>query len=92
VSRTLAEIRAVCRAIGHPLPALALKWAVANPAVACTLVGSRSVEKVEANVRAVEQALSAELVARLNAITDPLKERLGRSFDYYESPGNDRTR
>jgi aryl-alcohol dehydrogenase-like predicted oxidoreductase len=60
--------------------------------VACTLVGSRSVEKLEANVRAVERPLPADLVARLDTITDPLKERLGRSFDYYESPGNDRTR
>ena len=33
-----------------------------------------------------------EMVTRLNAITDPLKERLGRSFDYYEGPDNDRTR
>jgi aryl-alcohol dehydrogenase-like predicted oxidoreductase len=92
MSEALAEIRAVCRDTGHTLPALALKWAVANTDVACTLVGSRSVEKLEANVRAVEQPLAAEVVARLNAITDPLKERLGRSFDYYESPENDRTR
>jgi hypothetical protein len=31
-------------------------------------------------------------MARLNAVTQPLKERLGRSFDYYEGPENDRTR
>jgi aryl-alcohol dehydrogenase-like predicted oxidoreductase len=92
VAQALAEIRVVCRETGHTLPALALKWAVANRSVACTLVGSRSVEKLEANVRAVEQPLPAETVARLNAITDPLKARLGRSFDYYENPGNDRTR
>jgi aryl-alcohol dehydrogenase-like predicted oxidoreductase len=60
--------------------------------VACSLVGSRSRSKLEANVRAAEHPLSAEMVRRLNAITDPLKERLGRSFDYYEGPDNDRTR
>lgn len=92
MSQALAEIRAVCRDTGDTLPALALKWAAANPGLACTLVGSRSVEKLEANVRAVEQPLPDEIVARLDAITDPLKERLGPSFDYYESPGNDRTR
>lgn len=92
MAQALVEIRAVCRATGHSLSALALKWAVANPGLACTLVGSRSVEKLEANVRAVEQPLPAEIVARLDAITDPLKERLGPSFDYYESPQNDRTR
>jgi aryl-alcohol dehydrogenase-like predicted oxidoreductase len=68
-----------------------LTWAVANRDLACNLVGSRSVSKLEANVRAVEEPLPAEIVGRLNAMTDPLKERLGRSFDYYESPDNDRT-
>jgi aryl-alcohol dehydrogenase-like predicted oxidoreductase len=90
--QTLAALRAVCRDSGLTLPELALKWAVANRDVTCTLVGSRSVAKLEANVRAVEGPLSAETVERLNAITDPLKERLGRSFDYYEGPDNDRTR
>jgi aryl-alcohol dehydrogenase-like predicted oxidoreductase len=90
--QTLAALRAVCRENGRTLSELALKWAVANRDVACSLVGSRSPSKLEANVRAVEHPLSAEMVRRLNAITDPLKERLGRSFDYYEGPDNDRTR
>jgi aryl-alcohol dehydrogenase-like predicted oxidoreductase len=88
----LSALRAVSREIGLTLPELALKWAVANRDLTCNLVGSRSVAKLEANVRAAEQPLPAEVVGRLNAITDPLKERLGRSFDYYESPDNDRTR
>ena len=90
--QALAALRAVCRDNGLRLSELALKWAVANRDVACNLVGSRSVSKLEANVRAVEHPLSTEMVRRLNAITDPLKERLGRSFDYYEGPDNDRTR
>jgi aryl-alcohol dehydrogenase-like predicted oxidoreductase len=89
--QALSALRAVSREIGLGLPELALKWAVANRDLACNLVGSRSVSKLEANVRAVEEPLPAEIVGRLNAMTDPLKERLGRSFDYYESPDNDRT-
>jgi len=92
VGQALSGIRAVCRESGLGLPELALRWTVANPDLACNLVGSRSVSELEANVRAVARPLPAEIVARLNAITDPLKERLGRSFDYYESPENDRTR
>ncbi len=88
----LSGIRAVCRDSGQSLPELALRWVVANPGLACNLVGSRSVAELEANVRAVAQPLPEETVARLNTITEPLKERLGRSFDYYESPENDRTR
>ncbi|HXK09283.1 MAG TPA: aldo/keto reductase [Vicinamibacteria bacterium] len=92
VGQALSGIRAVCREAAGTLPALALGWAVAKPGLACNLVGSRSVNDLEANVRAAERPLPAEVVARLDAITDRLKERLGPSFDYYESPENDRTR
>ena len=89
--QALSDLRGVCRDNGQSLPQLALRWAVANTGIACTLVGSRRVDDLEANVRAVEQPLGPEAVARLNSITDPLKQRLGRSFDYYERPENDRT-
>jgi aryl-alcohol dehydrogenase-like predicted oxidoreductase len=90
--QALTDLRSFCRETGRTLAELALGWAAAKPGMTCTLVGSRSVEKLEANVRAVERPLPTEIVARLNAITDPLKQRLGPSFDYYESPENDRTR
>jgi aryl-alcohol dehydrogenase-like predicted oxidoreductase len=87
----LSEARALSRAVGHTLSDLALMWSVARPGLICSLVGSRTLADLEANVRAVARPLAADVVARLNAITRPLKERLGRSFDYYESPENDRT-
>ena len=89
---TLGELRALCRDHGHTLAELALMWTVANPALTCSLVGSRTVAQLEANLRDVARPLAADVVTRLNAVTQPLKERLGRSFDYYESPENDRTR
>jgi myo-inositol catabolism protein IolS len=88
----LSELRALCHEHGHTLSELALMWTVANPGLACSLVGSRNVAQLEANLRAVARPLPADVMARLNAITQPLKERLGRSFDYYESAENDRTR
>ena len=87
----LGELRAACRDHGLSLSELALAWTLANPALACSLVGSRTVAQLEANLRTAERPLAADVVARLNAVTQPLKERLGRSFDYYESPENDRT-
>ena len=87
----LRELRALCRDHGHTLSEMALMWAVANPGVTCNLVGSRTVAQLEANLRAA-RPLAAGVMARLNAITLALKERLGPSFDYYESPENDRTR
>jgi aryl-alcohol dehydrogenase-like predicted oxidoreductase len=90
--QALSDLRSFCRETGRALSDVALAWAVANPGVACTLVGSRSADRLEANVRAIERPLEPGVVARLDAITDELKQRLGSSFDYYESPENDRTR
>jgi aryl-alcohol dehydrogenase-like predicted oxidoreductase len=88
----LSDLRALSRSLGRTLSELALMWTVANPGLTCNLVGSRTVFQLEANLCAVERPLPADVVTRLNATTSALKERLGRSLDYYESPANDRTR
>jgi aryl-alcohol dehydrogenase-like predicted oxidoreductase len=85
-------LRALCREQGRSLSELALAWTVANRSLACSLVGSRSVAQLEANLRAVEVPLANDVLARVDEITRPLEERLGPSFDYYEAPENDRTR
>lgn len=88
----LAAIRAIGAGLGLTMPQLALKWALAHPAVSCVLAGSRTAAKLEDNVRAATEPLAAGAVARLNDATAPLLEKLGPSFDYYETAANDRTR
>jgi adenylate cyclase len=41
---------------------------------------------------AFKQYLSPAVIEELNRATQPLLDKLGPSFDYYESPANDRTR
>lgn len=88
----LAAIRALAAELGMKTSQLALKWTLANPSIQCMLVSSRSVRKLEDNVAAASMPLSSDVIARLNAITRPLLEKLGPSFDYYETTANDRTR
>ncbi len=88
----LAALRSLCRDQGYALSELAIGWTLASPGLACSLVGARTVAQLESNLRAAEQPLPEDVVARLREITRPLMERLGRSFDYYEGPHNDRTR
>jgi aryl-alcohol dehydrogenase-like predicted oxidoreductase len=92
VRRTLAAIGELCRDLGRPLSEVALAWTLARPGITCSLVGCRTVGQLDANLRAVEKPLAAEVVARLNAITQPLREEMGEGFDYYEAPKDDRTR
>ncbi len=90
-AQALADIRAIARQSGLMMPQIAIKWALANPAITCALVGSGRVRHLEDNVGAASEPLPVEIVAKLNAVTEPLMAKLGPSFDYYESPENDRT-
>ncbi len=90
-NQALADIRAIAKECGMTMVEVAVKWAVANKAVTCALVGARNRTELEANVRAVSEPLAPEIVEKLNAVTAPVMEALGPGFDYYESVENDRT-
>jgi aryl-alcohol dehydrogenase-like predicted oxidoreductase len=77
-----------------PLPELALRFVLSNPAVSTTLMGARSVAEVEQNIAAVERGpLPAEVLARLQAIADmvpfrPSEETDGLPWTWdYKGPG-----
>lgn len=92
-AETLAALTALRRIAGEagvPLGDLALAWAVANPAVTCTLVGARNVAQLEANVRAAQFALSPALCAELSKATEEVRALLGPSIDYHQSPSDSR--
>lgn len=91
-NQALASIRTIAQDYGMTMPEIAIKWAIANPAITCALVGSRNVRELEANVKALEKPLPKEAVEKLNQATEALKQKLGRSFDYYETAANDRTK
>lgn len=88
----LARIREIAKQHGTTMPELALKWAMAGPGITCSLCGSRNLKELKQNLEAATQPLAPEILEKLNAATKPLLEKLGPSFDYYESPDNDRTR
>ncbi|MHC4476275.1 MAG: aldo/keto reductase [Planctomycetota bacterium] len=85
------EACSIARDCGMTMPEIAIKWAVANNAINCALVGARNVRELEINAKAVSDPLAKEVVARLNTATNVLKDELGPGFDYYESTANDRT-
>jgi myo-inositol catabolism protein IolS len=88
----LSAIGRIAQEHGTPMAELALRWASAKPGIITSLCGSTSVANLEANIRAVAKALSADAIEDLDRVTEPLLKALGSSFDYYENPVNDRTR
>jgi aryl-alcohol dehydrogenase-like predicted oxidoreductase len=55
---------------------VALAWVTARPAVTSTILGARTMEQLEANLRAASLQLTAEETAALDAASDP------RALDY----------
>lgn len=90
-NNALKDIRRISKESGFSMSEIAIKWILENPAITCTLVGSRSVRELEENVKAVYSPLNKEIKSELDLITLPLMKKLGNHFDYYESAENDRT-
>ncbi|HEY1787913.1 MAG TPA: aldo/keto reductase [Verrucomicrobiae bacterium] len=88
----LASIRTIASEHNMTMPELALKWAFAGKGIISALCGSRNVKELQVNIKAAMEPLDPKIVEELNQTTQPLLEKLGPSFDYYENPANDRTK
>jgi diketogulonate reductase-like aldo/keto reductase len=51
--------------------AIALAWVRQRPEVTSTLIGARTPEQLEANLASLDVTLTAEHIARLDALTAP---------------------
>lgn len=91
-NNALIGLRNICKVTGFTMAELAVKWILENRAITCTLVGSRNIKELEANVKATDSPLSQEIKSELDRITLQVREKLGNHFDYYESAENDRTK
>ncbi|HVU08548.1 MAG TPA: aldo/keto reductase [Verrucomicrobiae bacterium] len=88
----LANIRAIASKYNITMSELALKWAFAGKGITSSLCGSRNVKQLQMNIKAASEPLDQSIIEELSQATQPLMEKLGPSFDYYENPANDRTK
>jgi len=89
---TLAGLDRIAARIETPMATVALAWLIAQPGITSVIVGGRIPAQVERNVAAAELMLSDEIVAELNAITEPLRQRLGTNLDMWEGEADSRIR
>ena len=85
-------VRDIAEELGVPMANVALAWVMARPGLVSAVGGARSPEQVARNVTAMEVTLSPEVIARLDAATDVLKDKLGPNADYWNTMENARTR
>jgi aryl-alcohol dehydrogenase-like predicted oxidoreductase len=65
------ELEIIAKAHETNVASVALAWLHAQPAVTSIIIGARRLSQFEDNVRALDVNLTAEELARLNAITEP---------------------
>jgi D-threo-aldose 1-dehydrogenase len=68
------QLAAVCARFGVPLPAAALQFAAAHPAVVSVIPGAQSASEVEANVALMDIAIPPQLWTALKdeGLVDPV--------------------
>jgi aryl-alcohol dehydrogenase-like predicted oxidoreductase len=65
------ELEIIAKAHETTVAGVALAWVHAQPAVTSIIIGARRLSQLDDNVRAVDVNLTAEELARLNALTEP---------------------
>jgi len=65
------ELALLAQEAGIPLIELALAWVINHPAITAAIVGPRTMEHLESQLPAVDVALDAELLDRIDAIVPP---------------------
>ena len=64
-------VRAVAEAHGVPMGQVALAWLLGRPAVTSVILGARTTTQLQENLGSVDLVLSADEVARLDAVSAP---------------------
>jgi len=91
MTKALKEIKEISQKLGVSMSTLSLAWAIKNPAITCIIPGARNVAQLRENLKSSELELSEETYGKLNEISRPIKEHLGKYVDIYESVENQRT-
>lgn len=91
MQQALKKIQVMAKEQNIRMSSMAINWVLAQEGITCALTGVTDPEHLKSNIRDLESSPAPEIIHRLNQITDPLKEELGRSLDYFESPEYDRT-
>jgi aryl-alcohol dehydrogenase-like predicted oxidoreductase len=84
-------IREIASELQVPMEQVAIAWIFSRHAITSAIAGIRSVDQLEEAIASAEFRLPANMVARLDELTEPLLTRLGPSPDYFQPSLGGRT-
>jgi aryl-alcohol dehydrogenase-like predicted oxidoreductase len=70
--RIVDELVRIGRELGMTPASVALAWVQSRAGVASTIIGARTLDQLEQNLSAVEHVLSADHIASLDAVSEPV--------------------
>jgi aryl-alcohol dehydrogenase-like predicted oxidoreductase len=85
VFQTVALLRELASDLGVSVAQLSVAWVLANPHIACALIGSRNERELDENIRATELKLPADVAEKINHVSLGVLKKLGNNPDYYEN-------
>lgn len=83
VFNALQEIKNIAQEIDQPMASVALAWVKQQTGITSLLVGARKPEEVAWNLPTIDLTLSDQIVQRLTAATESVKEKLGNNPDFW---------
>ncbi len=81
----IERVRTIAQDSGLSMPLLATAWVLHQSGVTGVIIGARKATHIAQAVEAVEITLSADVLAALDAATEPLKQRMGPNPDLWQS-------
>jgi myo-inositol catabolism protein IolS len=87
VFEAIDQVRGLAKDAGMAMATMALAWVKSKPGVTSFLVGARSPDELGWNLPALDAKLSPAVIARLSAVTEAVKAKMGDNPDMWLSPG-----
>ena len=81
----IEQIHQIAADLGQPMALIAVAWVLQQPGVAAAIVGARQPEQVQQMAAAADLQIDPEILEKLNAVTEPVKQILGANPDMWMS-------
>ena len=83
--QTIDALRPISEEAGESMANLALAWLQQQPGVTSVIMGARNAGQAKRNARAADIVLSEDVINRMSACSNRLKEHLGSNADMWQS-------
>lgn len=90
IFEALGKLRMISKELGIHMAQLAIAWLISKPWLGCSLVGSRNLSELKANVEAGFICPGKDIIREIDSISEPVLTKLGYNPDYYENVNNSR--